>query len=84
LSAKIRLTVAVAEALDIEDKCVGKDYLCGMNDGISASCENASSATLKVATEIAREMKHFYILKRRNILRRNNLVMVLQHGMKLF
>jgi hypothetical protein len=38
-----------------------------MNDGISASCKNASPATLKVAAEITSLMKRFYILKRRNI-----------------
>jgi len=37
----------------------------------------------KVAAEITSSMKHFYILKRRNILWWNNPVMVLQHAMKL-
>jgi hypothetical protein len=42
----------------------GIQHYCGMKDGISASCENASSATLKVAAEITSCMKHFpYMLK---------------------
>ncbi len=44
----------------------GKLY-CGMNDRISASCENVSSATLKVAAE-CQKWTVFYILKRWNIL----------------
>jgi hypothetical protein len=39
---------------------------CGMNDGISESCDNASSATFRVATEcyVIHEM-FSYMLKRR-------------------
>jgi hypothetical protein len=37
-----------------------------MNDGISASYENANSATLKKAvTEITSEMKHFLYLEKK-------------------
>jgi hypothetical protein len=41
---------------------------CGTNDGISASCENVSMATLKPAAEITSYMKCFkYIEKGKNI-----------------
>jgi hypothetical protein len=43
-----------------------RQSFCGMNGGISASCENVGLATLKSCRTL--DMKHFYILKRRNIL----------------
>ncbi len=50
---------------------------CRMNnDGTSACCENASSATLKSCHWLHHDMKCFCTLKRRNVLRWNNLVTV--------
>jgi hypothetical protein len=57
-----------------------------MNDGISASWENANSTTLKkVVAEIASEMKCFlYLEKKKHFMMKQlkQLVKVLQHVMK--
>jgi len=54
-----------------------------MNDGISASCVNGNSATLKkVAAEITSKMKCFLYLEKKKHFMMKQLVMGLQHVMK--
>ncbi len=54
-----------------------------MNDGISASWENANPTTLKkVVAEMASEMKRFLYLEKKKRFMMKQLVKVLQHVMK--